>query len=193
MGCLRGRPSFWLSCWFLPGRCGRRQEDSNYPRPAEDSNVVRDVTTPGVSALLPCRGTRLPLVATPAGRAIPAMRCIRREHTVRASYKSPRPRKPYKRSPTRSRSTAQQQSSWVKRPFVQSLPSSASSAWHPVGARGRGIQHLHEDCRDRSLEPGIRLWPSIFGLSLNEPSWRLSSPTSTLYIQYALKCIMYIR
>ena len=154
------------------GHCGRRQEDSNYSRPAEDSNVVRDVTIPGVSALLPGRGTRLPLVATPAHRAIPAMRCIRREHTVRVSYKCPRPRRPCKRSPRRSRSTARQQWSWVKRAFVHSLLSSAPPVPHSMRARGRGIQHFHKDCRGRgwSLEPGIRLWPPIFGLSRNEPS-----------------------
>ena len=60
----------------------------HYSRPAEGSNVVvRHETTLGVSALLPYRGTRLPLVATPAHRAISAMPCIRIEHPVPVSYK----------------------------------------------------------------------------------------------------------
>jgi hypothetical protein len=28
-GCLPGRLSYWFSCWFLPGPCGRRREDRN--------------------------------------------------------------------------------------------------------------------------------------------------------------------
>jgi len=96
------------------------------------------------------------------------MRCVPEGHTVPASYKFPRSRRPCRRSPKRSRSTARQQSSWVERLFVPSLPSSTR---HLMQVRGRGIQHLREDCR--RLERDIRLWSPMFGLRLNESSWRL--------------------
>jgi hypothetical protein len=61
------------------------QEDRDSPQLLEIEKRIRDAPIPGVPELHPIQGTRLPLPATPAHRAIPTMQCIQKEDAVRAS------------------------------------------------------------------------------------------------------------
>ena len=122
-GCLPGRLSFWFSGWLLSHYTWRLELSgervntlASHSGPCEKIAVifklleiektVRDAPIPGVSALHPIRRRRLPLPSTSAHRAIPATQRMQKEHSVRASYKSPIFRRPCRPGPIRNRSIA---------------------------------------------------------------------------------------